>query len=209
MTKSEEIKILQKRKEKANRVRIVPLGKILEEIIEKKGKNNKKNVPGFDPEDGGVEARCLFLHEAPGKMAYESGYITCDNCDKTAKNFHSFIDQTRIKRKDIIIWNAVPWCIWKKNKMKIRHPKPKEMEEGMEYFLKLRRLCVKLEVIVLMGNTAQRAWCYYLKEKPDIRIFLSPHPSPQFINKDKDNREKMILNVFEEVGEFLYKRSKK
>jgi hypothetical protein len=47
-------------------------------------------IPYFDPLDGGVGASVLFLLEAPGPRAVASGFISRDNPDETAKNFHEF-----------------------------------------------------------------------------------------------------------------------
>jgi uracil-DNA glycosylase len=38
-------------------------------------------LPHFDPLDGGVEAEVLYLLEAPGPRAVESGFISRNNPD--------------------------------------------------------------------------------------------------------------------------------
>src|ERR1035438_5895674 len=56
-------------------------------------------VPDFDPLDGGVEARVLFLFEKPGPMTAEagkrfgSGFISRNNDDSTAEASIGFIDR--------------------------------------------------------------------------------------------------------------------
>ena len=42
-------------------------------------------IPGFDPQDGGVDARALFLLEAPGPKAVVSGRVSQDNPDPSAR----------------------------------------------------------------------------------------------------------------------------
>src|SRR5882672_5086390 len=72
-------------------------------------------VPDFDPLDGGVNARVLFLFEKPGPMTAESGprtgsgFISRDNDDPTAEATFKFMQQAGIPRKLTVIWNIVPW----------------------------------------------------------------------------------------------------
>lgn len=67
-------------------------------------------VPDFDPMDGGVGARILFLMEKPGPMTDSdqpgragSGFISCDNDDESAAATFTFV------RDETLIWNAIPW----------------------------------------------------------------------------------------------------
>ena len=69
-------------------------------------------VPDFDPLDGGVEARALFLFEKPGRMTAGqsgSGFISRDNDDPTAAAIFEFMQQAAIPRELTIIWNVIPW----------------------------------------------------------------------------------------------------
>src|SRR5216684_534625 len=56
-------------------------------------------VPEFDPLDGGVDARVLFLFEKPGPMTAElgrrtgSGFISRNNDDATAEATFYFMQQ--------------------------------------------------------------------------------------------------------------------
>ena len=61
-----------------------------------------KEVPNFDPLDGGVWAECLFVLEAPGKMAVESGFISRNNNDETAKTFLSSIILWGLKENGLL-----------------------------------------------------------------------------------------------------------
>src|SRR5258707_532063 len=68
-------------------------------------------VPEFDPLDGGVDAKILFLFEKPGPMTAEdgrragSGFISRDNNDPTAEATFDFMGQAGIPRKSTVIWN--------------------------------------------------------------------------------------------------------
>lgn len=75
-------------------------------------------VPDFDPLDGGVGARALFLLEKPGPMTSTSGpigrrvgsgFISRDNDDPTAEATHVFMQRADLSREETIIWNVVPW----------------------------------------------------------------------------------------------------
>jgi hypothetical protein len=69
-------------------------------------------VPDFDPLDGGVDARILFLFEKPGPMTSEdrggSGFISRNNDDPTAEATFRFMQAAGIPRTLTVIWNVVP-----------------------------------------------------------------------------------------------------
>lgn len=69
-------------------------------------------VPDFDPLDGGIQARILFLMEKPGPMTSEqggSGFISRNNDDPTAEAAFNFMQRTEIPRELTALWNVVPW----------------------------------------------------------------------------------------------------
>ncbi|MGH7717468.1 MAG: hypothetical protein ACREON_01305 [Gemmatimonadaceae bacterium] len=98
-------------------------------------------VPDFDPWDGGTDAEVLYLLEAPGGKAVESGFISRNNPDETARNFFELNRAAGIPRQRTV-----------------------------------------------------------------IRIFLSPHPSPLFVNNAPGNRER-ILGILREVACYLELRA--
>lgn len=53
-------------------------------------------VPFFDPEAGGVNARILFLLEAPGPKAVD--FVSLDNNDQTAENMLRLLVESGINR---------------------------------------------------------------------------------------------------------------
>ena len=69
------------------------------------------HIPNFDPCDGGIQARALFLLEAPGPRAKASGFVSSNNPDPTAKNLWNLIHNAGIARTDTLIWNIVPWYV--------------------------------------------------------------------------------------------------
>jgi len=66
------------------------------------------SVPDFDPWDGGINARALFLFEKPGPRAFASGFISRNNDDPTAENTLKFMQYAKIPRQETCIWNVVP-----------------------------------------------------------------------------------------------------
>jgi hypothetical protein len=64
---------------------VAPLTDFVERVRQERGCGD--HFPYFDPFDGGVNARCLFVLEAPGPKAVESGFILRNNPDESARNF--------------------------------------------------------------------------------------------------------------------------
>ena len=162
---------------KLNAVNIKPLTLFIEEIRKETGLG--KNIPYFDPDDGGVNARCLFLLEAPGPKAVESEFVSRNNPDETAKNFFELNQQAGIPREVTISWNIVPWYIGSGEK--IRAANNQDIREGIKYLAQLLLLLTKLELIVLVGKKAQKAKGVIKEHIPEMELMSMYHPSPMFI----------------------------
>src|SRR5260370_6932856 len=76
-------------------------------------------VPDFDPLDGGVDARVLFLSEKPGSKTADgskfsgrsgSGFVSRNNADPTAAATIDFMQKAHIPRHLTISWNVIP-CV--------------------------------------------------------------------------------------------------
>jgi hypothetical protein len=67
---------------------MAPLKNYVQEL---QNKHKGKDIPHFDPKDGGINARVLFVQEAPGPKAVKSrggsGFVSRNNDDQTAANF--------------------------------------------------------------------------------------------------------------------------
>ncbi len=122
------------------------------------------HIPNFDPCDGGIQARALFLLEAPGPKAKASGFVSSNNPDPTAKNLWNLIHDAGIARTDTLIWNIVPWYVGENGHIK---PAPREdIQQALPYLKDLLSLLPNLELIVLVGGKAQSA-------KAQIRILTT------------------------------------
>jgi len=141
-----------------------------------------RQVPDFDPLDGGVNATMLFLFEKPGPMTDDSrpgrmgsGFISRNNDDETAKAIWKFMNEAGIPRHVAVIWNLIPW--WDGQ---IRFT-GKDRDTAVRELKSLFSLLPKLTTVVLVGRTAQKA-------RPclsDLRAFDSAHPSPKVRSMNK------------------------
>lgn len=118
-------------------------------------------IPDFDPFDGGIHARILFLLEKPGPMTSldgqraGSGFISRNNDDATAEATYNFLLQAGIPRTLSILWNLIP--AWNG----VRKVTPLERANGLHAIDELCGLLPNLNVVVLVGRTASRAKAYF------------------------------------------------
>ena len=133
------------RKTMINQPHIAPLTAFAARLRER----GSVEVPEFDPLDGGVDARVLFLFEKPGPMTsvngkhVGSGFISRDNNDPTAEATFKFMNEARIPRKVTVIWNVIPW--WNGTRKITRA----ELKEGAGSVVDLIGLLPKLQAVVL------------------------------------------------------------
>ncbi len=175
------------RKQLLNQGHVAPLTRFVEEISRQ---HPEKSIPYFDPLDGGTRARCLFVLEAPGSNAVESGFISRNNNDESAKNFFEINVEAGIPREKTITWNIVPWYIG--TGKKIRPATTDDINTGLPYLYRLIELLPILQIVVLIGKKAQRVKKDLKSRYADIKIFECYHPSPRVINTNPKNRQKII-----------------
>ena len=152
-------------------------------------------IPDFDPWDGGIGAELLFLLEAPGAKARDSGFVSRNNPDETAKNIFMISAEAGIDRTKTVLWNTVPWYIG--TETNIRPAKRRDIEAGLSPLPRLLALLPKLKAVVLLGKPAERAVAHFAER---VQVFKSPHPSPMFINRNKLVNRAAILSVFQEAA---------
>lgn len=177
---------------------IRPLTEFVHRIREAEGL--QEEVPYFDPLDGGVRARCLSILEAPGRKAVDSGFISRNNPDETARNSFLLYQEAGLERKDTLLWNIVPWYIG--TGTRIRPATTDDVEDGFRYLRELLGLLPRLRAVFLVGRNAQKAERRLARMRPDLSIFKSPHPSPLFVNNKPGNRD-VILGALRKVAQFL------
>lgn len=189
---------LELRLSQINDPHMAPLTGFVERLRERMGPDVA--IPFIDPWDGGVEAEVLFLLEAPGPKARNSGFVSMNNPDETAKNFFELSRQAGLDRKRTVTWNTVPWYIGSGGK--IRPANSSDIASGIESLAELLQLLPKLQAIVLVGGKAQKAEAHVRDLAPHLKVFASPHPSPMFVNRKQENRG-VLLRSWQAVEEFL------
>jgi uracil-DNA glycosylase len=151
-----------------------PLGRLVEQIRAEQKLGDE--VPGFDPLNGNENARFLFVLEAPGPKSVASKIISFDNPDPTASNLRSQLSTAGIDRKDVALWNVVPWYIGNKKKTKIRAAVNLDIKEGQKYLIQVIALMPELKCIVLVGGAARRAHVF-LSARTQAHILSCHHTS--------------------------------
>ena len=179
---------LDRRRARLNDPHVAPLTKFVEKLHHER--HVERKIPYFDPLDGGINARVLFVLEAPGPKAVESGFVSRNNPDESAKNFFLACQTAGLRRRDMVVWNIVPWYIG--DGTKIRAATVADIEEGLLYLARLLVLLPKLNAVVLVGRKAQRIETWLRARRPDLRLFNCPHPSPVFVNRRPENRERLL-----------------
>ena len=141
-------------------------------------------VPDFDPKDGGVNAKILFLLEKPGPETENSGLISQDNDDETARATKEFLNDAGIDRKEIILWNAFPaWT------GQIEISKEEREKTSSSTVFKLLELLPKVKAIVLVGKEAQDLLRDVIPSY--WGVFKSMHPSPRNKASRREQWEKI------------------
>ena len=133
-------------------------------------------IPGFEPGNGNAAARFLFVLEAPGPRAVETGVVSFENPDATARNFRAQLAAAGVVRADIAIWN-----VGESDRSRIRPAIGRDIAVGPTYLLRLLPLLPRLTAIVLVGTAARRAHVA-LSASTSARILACHHPSPKVIN---------------------------
>lgn len=136
--------------------------------------NNGKSVaiPANDPKNGqcGDKIDILFINERPGPKACESGYITFENRDESAKRFKKLFIQTfgLNYRNRIFITNAVIWCPLTEP-FRNYPPTHSEVKDGSK-LLRDQIKKINPKVIVAMGRHALRALHYCFKDNINLKL---------------------------------------
>jgi uracil-DNA glycosylase len=154
-------------------------------------KHGEAEVPSFDKNNGNENAKYLFLLEAPGPMAVQSGKISFENDDPTAKNMKKQLNEAGIECGDIALWNIVPWFIGKKDGKSIRAATGQDVKDGREYLKLLVDAMPKLKCIFLVGRAARRAHLD-LSSMTTARIVSCHHTSARVMNLNRAAKEENV-----------------
>lgn len=163
------------------------------EIVEviRAERNLTKEVPDFDSQNGNEKAKYLFMLEAPGPKAVESGRISFENPDPSARQFREQLVAANIARSEIAIWNIVPWYIGSSDGTAIRAANGEDVRDGMKYLPLLLHAMPNLKSIILVGGAARRAHMF-LSRLTTARIVSCHHPSMRVVNSNPKAPEENI-----------------
>lgn len=175
----------QRRRAMLQQSHIEPLATYLTKI---KAEYPEKELPCFDPCDGGVRAKALFFLEAPGPKAVGSTFISRNNPDPTARNICDLLQEASISRGDTLLWNIVPWYVG--DGSRIRAVTSDDIRQSFPYIKELLSLLPNLEVIALLGKKAQYAKSQ-LRQLTSLPIIDTPHPSARVFNVWPHKKEEM------------------
>ena len=175
---------------------VAPVNALVQEIARTVG----GDVPYVDPDSGGVNARVLFILEAPaGAAAHGSNMLSADNDDGTAANVWRAYQHSGLPREWGIHWNAVPWYLGVRGK--IAAAKTQDIEDGRQWLLRLVDLLPDLVVAVCLGNAARDAVAptISLLASRGVEVLNAPHPSQRRYNVSKGADEVKVHAVFKKA----------
>jgi uracil-DNA glycosylase len=154
----------------------------------------------------GIHARVLAVLRDPGPKAggvKGSGFLSVENDDPTAERQLRFITEAGLDPAEVVPWNAYPWYINKK-------PNADQLRDGTEPLRQVIGLLPELQVILLLGGTAQQTWSYFTKthtglvEECGITVVQTYHPSRQALQHPdvavREAREEHLRQSFRTAG---------
>lgn len=200
MAKEDEPYALQDEREQLRRLEMLSLPHVrpLRDFVERIGRA-QHIVPYPDPCDGGIQAKVLLLLEAPGPRAVESGFISRNNADRTARSMCGLLSKATIPRRHTMLWNIVPWFVGRDGR--IRPVTRADVQVSFPYLRELVDMLTELRLIVLMGRKSQSAEGQILQiVAPHVQQTRTWHPSPRVFARWPE-KEKEIQELFNSIPE--------
>lgn len=175
---------------------IAPFNRYVDLLREQRG----EWLPYVAPTYGGVDARLLSLFQDPGpktRTGSGSGMLCVENPDDSAARYLRLLTDAGIDVRDTISWNSYPWYI-------ARPPTDSELDEALPVLTRILGMLPQLEVVLLQGGTARKAWERLSLAEPAIidRLEVIPtyHTSPRVIAHvspaERDRRERKLSDDF-------------
>jgi len=141
----------------------------------------ERDVPYFDPLDGGEHAEVLILLERPTRKGAHPRVVSRDNRSPTQKNLKRFLNASGVDRKTTVLWNLVPW-LPATGTSRNRPTSKAEIREGLDHLPELLQAVPNLRIAVLAGKIAGMAEPVIAEARPDVTSLHMPHPSPVYVN---------------------------
>ena len=134
-------------------------------------------VPWFDPADGGAAARVLYLLEKPSRGSATAAdgpvFVGLDNPTSGSRRMKALMAEAGVDRRDILIWNAVPWWNGKTSVTAA------ELRDGTAALGELLALLPGLRSVCLVGRKAEAVWARSQEAgvRAAVPVFVSAHYS--------------------------------
>jgi hypothetical protein len=165
--------------------RVAPLNAFVDQLRIRRG----GTIPYIDPDWGGVDATILFVLLRPGLRAAESGLLSIENQDLTARYMLELLREAAIPIDASAVWNIVPWYGPRSELVSSHH-----IAEGVLYLNEFMLLLPRLRSLVLIGRVAQSAELS-LKMPSGVRVFRAPHTSPSNLHTNPGQRD-IVLRAY-------------
>jgi len=181
---------------------VEPINRMVDEL-----RTDTDWLPYVAPTYGGVHARVLAILRDPGPKTLDvagSGMLCVENDDPTAERYHDLLTGAGIACDDVIAWNAYPWYINSK-------PDTAQLERALPVLNRLIGMCSRLEVVMVHGGDAHRAWRMYRERypasAPGLRVVETYHTSRGALRHEdpdvRQAREDKLRADFAEVAAIL------
>ena len=138
------------------------------------------DVPNVDPNDGGVNAKVLILLETPGPKAVTSRFVSRDNSHPSARNLGRVLDDARLARADVVLWNVVPQCV--STTEQNRNVCAAEVRDALPALQAFIDQLPKLAVVVFCGRSSQRA-SNHVELPSRVQVLKTFHPGGMAYNR--------------------------
>ncbi len=173
---------IDRRRMRLHEPHIAPLTEWVQTVRERLDTCHARTVADFDPKGGGVVARVMYLAQDPSSTAAETGFISPDNNDPTAKATTEACHAAKVDSAERVHWNVYPW--WQRAPCPIALPRSDKLAQDM--LTELVALLPAMKSVVLIGGEAEGAWKRLTRTatlRSDLRVWSGPHPSYGWWNK--------------------------
>ncbi|MBK8768215.1 MAG: uracil-DNA glycosylase [Burkholderiaceae bacterium] len=126
-------------------------------------------------------------------------FVSQDNNDKTAENLNRLMSEAGLQRREIVLWNVVPFYIGAADRSKLRAARQGDLEAGRPWLSELFGLLPRIDAVVLLGRKSQQARPLVNAFRPVARVLEGWHPSPLAMNRDPARR-RQLLGVLHEAA---------
>jgi hypothetical protein len=169
---------------------IYPLMELVREL-----RAQGREVPNVNPNDGGTNAKALFLLETPGPRAVGTGFVSRENPDQSAENMRRLLDSAGFQRADVVLWNVVPYCISSADRN--RNASIAQIREAVPETQRFLDRLPHLRVVTFCGRKAQRAK-RLLKIPEGVTSLETFHPGARSFNQQRCRID--MYKTFEEAA---------